>query len=108
MNLIDLSAEYGRVAGTTLGFTVKSLAHPERKFKVEALLGNGKYAITRLDTNASYFVAGTEDRYDFVVSMARVRALKAEIVELSEQAATINARLGVLTTELGSLGAVVG
>lgn len=104
MTLNDLSAEAGRVLGSTVGFMIKSLAHPDRKFKVEALLTSGKFAITRLDTGASYLVAGTEDRYDFSISMARVREVKAEIGELSEQVETINARLGTLKTELGTFG----
>lgn len=102
MDLNTLSAEAGRVTGNVVGFVIKSLAHPDRKFNVEAKLSGGKFAITRLDTGASYLVSGTEDRYDFAIAMARIREVKAEIVELGEQAATIAERLTVLKTELGT------
>lgn len=101
MNLDTLSAEYGRATGKTVGFVIKSLAHPERKFKVEAKLTSGQYGITRLDTGKSYLVLGTEDRYSFVIPMTRVTEVKAEIVELSEQATTIAERLTTLKAELG-------
>lgn len=106
MNLNTLSGQYGELAGKTVGFVIKSLAHPDRKFKVEAKLGNGKFAITRLDTGDSYLVMGTEDRYEFAITMARIREVKAEIVELEEQSATIAARLVTLNGELGAVGAV--
>lgn len=101
MNLNTLSAQAGEILGNTVGFMIKSLAHPDRKFKVEAKLGNGKFAITRIDTGVNYFVLGDEDRYDFAVTMARLREVKAEIAELSEQAKTIAVRLGTLKGELG-------
>jgi hypothetical protein len=100
MNLIELSAEAGRVTGKGLGFVVKSIAHPERKYKVEALLGNGEFVITRLgDGGKSYFVGGDQDRYDFSIPMARVSDLIAEKATLTE-------RLSVVTSELSTLGAV--
>jgi hypothetical protein len=102
MNLDTLSEQYGDVAGKTLGFVIKSLAHPERKYTVEAKLTNGQYAIVRLGTGSSYLVSGTEDRYDFAVSMARIREVKTEIGELESQAASIAARLFVLNGELGT------
>lgn len=104
MNLKELSEQNVTLMGSPTGFVIKSLAHPERKFKVEALLANGKFAITRLDTGANYFVSGTEDRYEFAVTVARIREVKAEIVELEEQATTIGARLTELKGELGTLG----
>ncbi len=100
MNLIDLSAEAGRVTGKSLGFTIKSLAYPERKFLVEAVVSGGKFAITRLDTGKSYFVAGTEDRYDFVVAMSRISELMSEKAHLIEALADVTAEL----TSLGGVG----
>ncbi len=107
MNLKDLSAANVGLMGSAVGFVIKSLAHPDRKFKVEALLGNGKFAITRLDTGANYFVLGTEDRYEFAVTVARIREVKAEIVELEDQAGAIAARLLELKGELGTIGGEV-
>ena len=101
MNLIELSAEAGRVIGKSLGFVVKSVAHPERKYKVEALLSTGEFVITRLgDGGKSYFVeGGDQDRYDFSIPMSRVSDLIAEKASLTE-------RLNVVTDELSTLGAV--
>lgn len=105
MNLNTLSGEYAATTGGKIvGFVVRSVRHSDRTYKVEAKLGNGKFAITRVETGESYFVDGTEDRYTFAISLARVRELKGEIVELEEQAATIAARLSTLTTELGDIG----
>lgn len=100
MNLNTLSEESGRTTGSIAGFVIKSLAHPDRRFRVEAKLSNGKFAITRLDTGASYFVLGSEDRYEFAMPMTRIREVKQEIAELDEQAATIAARLSELKIEL--------
>jgi hypothetical protein len=108
MNLNELSTQNVGLVGSPVGFVIKSLAHPDRKFKVEAKLGNGKFAITRIDTGANYFVLGTEDRYEFAVTVARIREVKAEIVELEEQAGTIAERLTELKGELGTLGGAVG
>jgi hypothetical protein len=105
MNLNQLSEQNTGLMGVAVGFVIKSLAHPERKFMVEAKLGGGKYAITRLDTGASYFVLGTEDRYEFAITAARIREVKAEIGELTEQAGVIAARLLELNGELGVVAA---
>lgn len=107
MNLKELSTQSLALGLGAVGFVIKSLAHPDRKFKVEALLGNGKFAITRIDTGANYFVSGTEDRYEFAVTMARIRELKEEKTELAEQAATIAARIVELDVELGAVGGAV-
>ncbi len=107
MTLKELSVASVGMGLGAVGFVIKSLAHPERKFKVEAMLGNGKFAITRIDTGANYFVLGTEDRYEFAVTVARIREVKAEIGELTEQAATIAARLTELKGELGTIGGEV-
>jgi hypothetical protein len=101
MNLIDLSSTYMGETGNPVGFVVKSLSHPDRRYKVEFFLADsGKFAITRLGTGEGYLVKGSEDRYEFAVSMARIREIKAEIGELTEQTAVINDRLSFLKTEL--------
>lgn len=107
MNLNTLSEQNTGLTGSPVGFVIKSLAHPDRKFTVEAKLANGKYAITRIGTGQNFFVLGTEDRYDFAVTVARIREVKAEIVELEEQAGTIAARLTELKGELGTIGGAV-
>ncbi len=108
MNLNTLSAQNNETMGSKVGFVIKSLAHPDRKFKVEALLASGKFAITRIDTGASYFVSGTEDRYEFAVTLARVREVQAEKSELMEQLETIKARVAELDGQLLEIGGLVG
>lgn len=104
MTLEQLSVEALRVTGNALGFVVKSLAHPERKFKVCFKFASGKFGITRLDTGVDYIVEGGSDRYDFAIAMARIRELKTEIGELTEQQTVIATRLGALTGELEGMG----
>lgn len=103
MNLEQLSTEAGRVTGNALGFVIKSLAHPERKFRVCYKLASGKYAITRLDSGKDFLVDGSEDRYDFVIPIARIRDIKAELVELTDQKAVIDVRMTELTGVLEGL-----
>ena len=107
MTLQQLSAQSVGLWLGAMGFVIKSLAHPQRKFKVEAMLASGKFVITRLDTGSNYFVLGTEDRYEFAVTAARIREVKAEIVELEDQAVTIATRLIELNGELGAIGGEV-
>ena|ERR1700676_1957211 len=102
MNLNQLSTESNRVTGSFTGFIIKSLAHPDRKFRVESKLSTGKFAITRLDTNSSYLVLGTEDRYEFAIPMGRILEVKTQVAELEEQAASIATRLITLKEELGT------
>ncbi len=104
---MDLSNTHAIETGSPLGFVVKSLSHPDRKYKVEYFLADsGKYAITRLGTGEGYLVKGTEDRYEFAVSMARIREVKAEIAELGDQAGVITERLSILKNELVAFGIV--
>jgi hypothetical protein len=106
MTLDQLSQEAALATGSGIGFNILSLAHRERKFTVAAGPIGGKYVIVRCDTGNSYLVAGTEDRYDMATNMTRVREVKSEIVELTEQGATISERLAALNEELGSFGLV--
>ncbi len=107
MNLNVLSAESVAAGLGAVGFVIKSLAHPDRKFTVMTAFPDGKFGIVRLDTGLSYLVAGTEDRYAFAMPIARITELRSEYKELVEQADTISARLGVVTGELGSFGIAV-
>ncbi len=93
MDLNSLSSAALTATGSGVGFVIKSLAHPERKFVVEAKLSNGKFAIVRLDTGASYMVLGTEYRYDFAMTFARISEIKAEISELTARIAELGATL---------------
>lgn len=94
MNLNELSAAAAGVLGAGVGFVVKSIAHPERKFRVcFKMPGSGKYAITRLDSGEDFLVTGDADRYDFVVPVARVRTLKADKDQLLIEKATIETRI---------------
>lgn len=106
MNLEQLSTEALNATGSGLGFVIKSLAHPDRKFRVAYKMPSGKFAITRLDNGRDFFVDGSEDRYEFVIPVARIREVKATLVELSEQKATIDARMTELTSILDGLNAV--
>ena len=100
MTLKELSTEAARVTGSGLGFVVKSLKHPERKFLVGFEFKSGKYGITRLDTGDDYIVEGGSDRYEFAVNMARLREVKMEMTELNDQKTLIETRLAELTGEL--------
>lgn len=104
MTLNELSVEAARVTGSGLGFGIKSLAHPDRKFRVCYKMGSGKFAITRLDTGTDYFVSGSEDRYAFSVPINRIGEVRAELSELSEQKTVIETRIGELTNVLDGLG----
>lgn len=106
MTLDQLSTEASRATGNGLGFVIKSLAHPERKFRVCFKFASGKFGITRLDTGADYLVGGDSDRYDFVIPVGRIREVKAELIELGEQKATIDARMTELTDVLEGLAVV--
>lgn len=106
MTLLELSAEAMRATGSGLGFVIKSLAHPERKFRVCYQFTSGKFGITRLDTGKDYIVEGATDRYDFVIPVGRIREVKAALVELTEQKLVIEARLVELGIEMDGLTAV--
>ncbi len=93
MNLNTLSADALSASGSGIGFYIKSVAHPDRKFLVETKLANGKFVITRLDTGANYFVLGTEDRYELAVSFARISEVRAEIGELTARIAELEGTL---------------
>ena len=103
MTLEQLSVAAAAATGNPLGFVIKSLAHPDRKFRVCFKFASGKYGITRLDTGTDYLVNGTEDRYDFVIPMNRIREVKAEIGELAGQKALIDARMVELNGVLEGL-----
>lgn len=108
MTLDQLSAEAARATGNPLGFVIKSLTHPDRKFRVCFKFASGKYGITRVSPNdenvgKDYLVLGTEDRYDFVIPVARVREVKAELSELSEQKGIIETRMSELNSVLEGL-----
>lgn len=103
MTLEQLSTEAARATGNALGFVIKSLAHPDRKFRVCFKFASGKYGITRLDTGADYLVGGGEDRYDFVIAMNRIREVKLELGELSEQKAIIETKMAELNGVLEGL-----
>jgi hypothetical protein len=111
MTLNELSAEVARATGNGLGFIIKSATHPERKFRVCFKFASGKYGITRVapvgDENVGkdYLVLGSEDRYDFVVPIGRIREVKAELGELAEQKALIDARMVELTGVLDGMAA---
>jgi hypothetical protein len=74
---------------------------------VEAKLGNGKYAITRIDTGANYFVLGTENRYEMAFTAARIREVQLEIDELEAEAGAIAARLTELRGEVVGFGGTI-
>lgn len=97
MTLEQLSLEAGRATGNVLGFVIKSLAHPERKFRVCYKFASGKFGITRLDTGADYLVGGDSDRYDFVIPVARIIEVKAEMAGLTARLAELDAVMGGLT-----------
>jgi len=104
MTLNELSASAATVLGNKFGFVIKSLAHPERKFRVGYKMdGSGQYAITRLDTGEDMFVKGDADRYDFVVPVARVRTLKADKDEITAQIATLQTRLTEIDNAINGL-----
>lgn len=109
MTLEQLSAEATRVTGNPLGFIIKSAAHPERKFRVCFKFASGKYGITRVapagDENVGkdYLVLGTEDRYDFVIPMGRIREVKTELSELTEQMVALETRIAELNDVLEGL-----
>jgi len=94
MNLDTLATEALRVTGSGVGFYIKSVAYPDRKFLVESKLTSGKYAITRLDTGISYLVLSTEDRYEMAISFARLTEVRAEIGELTARIAELQGTLG--------------
>lgn len=109
MTLEQLSTEATRATGNALGFMIKSMAHPERKFRVCYKFASGKFGITRIapagDENVGkdYLVLGTEDRYEFVIPVARIREVKAELAELSEQKSVLETRIVELTGVLDGL-----
>lgn len=109
MTLEQLSANAFRATGNGLGFVIKSLAHPDRKFRVCYKMGSGKYAITRVapagDDNIGkdYLVSGSEDRYDFAVPVGRLAEIREELAELGEQKGAIEVRMTELTTVLEGL-----
>lgn len=105
MTLEQLSTEATRATGNGLGFVIKSLAHPDRKFRVGFKFASGKYGITRLDTGKDFLVDGAEDRYDFVIPLNRINDAMTELSELADQRAVIDARMTELT---GILDGVVG
>lgn len=108
MNLVTLSAQNLATTGNALGFVIKSLAHPERKFKVEAKLTSGKFVITRFDNNESYMVLGTEDRYEMAVTAARLTEVKLEVGQLLEQRTIIADRLAELKETYGDVVEIAG
>lgn len=104
MKLNELSATAETVLGSGIGFVVKSLAHPDRKYRVcYKMAGSGKFAITRLDTGEDFLVTGDADRYDFVVPVARVRTLKADKDSLLVDLATINGRIAEIDNAINGL-----
>lgn len=104
MNLMQLSAAANDATGKSVGFVVKSLKNPERKYLVGYMSPiTGKFIITRLDTKEDFVVAADADRYELVVSLARLKAVKSEIKELTERQVEINERLSELQVECGEL-----
>lgn len=103
MTLEQLSTEVANTTGNPLGFVIKSQA-TGRKFRVCYKLASGKFAITRLDDGKDYLVNGTENRYDFDVPIARIREAKAELAELIEQKAVLDARMTELNGVLEGVG----
>lgn len=97
MTLEQLSTEAGRATGNVLGFVIKSLAHPDRRFRVCYKFASGKFGITRLDTGSDYLVGGDSDRYDFVIPVARIIEVKAEMAEITARLAELDGMLGGLT-----------
>lgn len=102
MNLNKLSQTVLAATGTGLGFVIKSLEHPERKYRVCFKFPSGQFGITRLDSGIKagakkdFIVDGSADRYDFVIPMSRVKEVYSERTELMEQQTTINARIAEL------------
>ncbi len=106
MNLNTLSETAMSIGLGAVGFVVKSVAHPDRKYSVDFKMPNGKFAITRLSDGSNYFVGGLEDRYEFAIPVARISELKSEMSELIEQKEVILARLGTIAGELGTFASV--
>lgn len=103
MTLNDLVLANG---GT--GFIVSSLAKPGRKFRVEARLTTGKYAITRLDNRETFLVLGDQDRYALdttpvVVANPRIQEIELELANLETQQDAICDRQVELQEELEGL-----
>lgn len=107
MTLEQLSTAAATATGNALGFVIKSLAHPDRKFRVGYKFASGKFGITRLDNGKDFLVDGSEDRYDFVIPVGRIREVKAELANLSEQKSLIDIRMTELTTVLDGLTGIV-
>lgn len=104
MKLNELSATAETVLGSGIGFIVKSLAHPDRKYRVcYKMAGSGKFAITRLDSGEDFLVTGDADRYDFVVPVARIRQLKTDKEALLVDLGTIQARIAEIDNAMGGL-----
>jgi hypothetical protein len=108
MNLNNLSNTVSSATGSGLGFVIKSLAHPERRYRVCFKFRSGLYGITRIDSGAGakkdFIVSGLEDRYDFAIPMNRVREVYSERTELLDQKATIESRILELDAIIDGVG----